>query len=385
VCVRRARSAVGPMRHRAHSFIETRASSPGPVHHRDRRRADSSDLTGSIPIHSRLLLSRPGAFRWEFVRVSCYLRAMVTNLQKLDVAASGVSRLAFDALANISRRRGLRTSRVHHWLARRGYQSLHYSWTEVRPGTWMELSPSLFIDRIILVQGEYDCMLHRVLDRLIVPGMTCLDVGANIGDVTLYMARLLNTSGHVFAFEPVPHVYERISKHVIRSGLAERVSVLPIALSNQNGRADIAFASQEVENQGMASLVNRSNSVVDSHTQIQTATLDSFVKANQVPSIGFIKIDIQGAELLFLEGASQTIEESRPVIAIEVSPEDLAKAGHSPPDIFTFFAKRDYRAFDCVSGAHVEIDAAQVDSHWISQNTLFVPHEQVERVIAALA
>jgi FkbM family methyltransferase len=249
----------------------------------------------------------------------------------------------------------------------------------------MELSPSLFMDRIILVQGEYDCVLHRVLDRLIAPGMTCLDVGANIGDVTLYMARLLNTSGHVFAFEPVPHVYERISKHVIRSGLSERVSVLPIALSNQNGRADIAFASQEVENQGMASLVNRSNNVVDSLTEIQTATLDSFAKANQLPRIGFIKIDIQGAELLFLEGASQTIEESRPVIAIEVSPEDLAKAGHSPPDIFAYFAKRGYRAFDCVSGARVEIDVAQVDSRWISPNTLFVPREQAARVVAALA
>jgi FkbM family methyltransferase len=310
---------------------------------------------------------------------------MTLNARKLENTASAASRLVFDTLAKVSRRYGRRTTRVHHWLARRGFRSLRYAWTEVRPGIWMELSPSLFIDRIILVQGEYDYDLHRVLDRLLALGMTCLDVGANIGDVALYMARLTGAQGHVFAFEPVPHVHERIGKHVARSGFLDRVTVLPIALSDRNGHALMAFASQEVENQGMGSLVNCSNDVVDSHIEIETVTLDSFVRERRIESIELIKIDIQGAELMFLAGASETINSMRPIVATEVSPDDLRNAGHSPIDVFAYFLERDYRAFECKVGRPLEIDLAQVDSRWSSSNTLFVPREQAARVVAALS
>lgn len=62
----------------------------------------------------------------------------------------------------------------------------------------------------ILLDGTYDPVMHRVIERRISPGMVCMDVGTKLGEVALHMARRTGAAGAVYAFEPVPHVYQRL-------------------------------------------------------------------------------------------------------------------------------------------------------------------------------
>ncbi len=94
----------------------------------------------------------------------------------------------------------------------------------------MRLSPYFWIDRDIIALGCYDPVQHGAIDRLVGPGMTVLDIGANIGDVTLHLAHRVGVGGRVVAFEPVPGVRDRLSEHVGVNGLDAIVSVRSEAL-----------------------------------------------------------------------------------------------------------------------------------------------------------
>lgn len=105
---------------------------------------------------------------------------------------------------------GIRPRRMYHWLARRGWHHPEFKWYHDRRGQKLLLSPHIHLDRCIIAFGEYDKELHLGLELCVKPGMTCFDIGANIGAVSLHMLKLVGRRGRVHAFEPVPPVFERL-------------------------------------------------------------------------------------------------------------------------------------------------------------------------------
>jgi len=197
----------------------------------------------------------------------------------------------------------------------------------------MKLCPFYLIDGEILAFGQYDGPLHAFYDRFVKPGMTCLDVGANIGDSTLDLARLVGPFGHVHAFEPAPLPLSRLREHVTANGFDERVTVHGIALSDRGGVAEFAIAGEAVENQGMGSLVSRDNEVVSAEITVELQRLDDFASRNDLSRIDVVKLDIQGGEMMFLEGGRAALQRFRPTILLEVSPAELVAIGLTPPEL----------------------------------------------------
>jgi FkbM family methyltransferase len=171
---------------------------------------------------------------------------------------------------------GIRPRRMYDFLGRRAYPAPEYSWRRNRWGSELLLSPSFHIDRNIINFGCYDENLHHTLERLVQPGMICFDVGANLGEMALHMATKTGTSGRVYAFEPVPAVFERLTAHVQRNKLGAIVRALPLALSNRSGTAMINAPTPTQDNQGLGSLVNRDAQLAPLSTEINTTTLDEF-------------------------------------------------------------------------------------------------------------
>jgi FkbM family methyltransferase len=194
----------------------------------------------------------------------------------------------------------------------------------------MKLCPYYLIDRQILAFGYYDEPLHAFYDRFIRPGMICLDVGANIGDSTLHMARAVGHAGRVHAFEPAPFPLSRLREHVTANGFDDRVTVHPLALSDRDGTATFAVAKEAVENQGMGSLVSHDNDVVSEFITVTLQPLDEFAAAHPLPQIDLVKLDIQGGELMFFEGGANTLKRTRPTLLLEISPIELASIDRTP-------------------------------------------------------
>ena len=166
--------------------------------------------------------------------------------------------------------------------------------------------------------GDNELPVQRALVSVLRPGDVVLDVGANVGFLTVIMARLVGSAGHVYAFEPVPANAALIRRNARRNGF-RHVTVLEQAVAAQAGRAELVLAAYS----GGAALASadRPPDAVDS-IDVEVVTVDIAVADGRVRSPQLVKIDVEGAELAVLEGMTRTIGDARPIVLCEVDAGD---------------------------------------------------------------
>jgi FkbM family methyltransferase len=169
---------------------------------------------------------------------------------------------------------------------------------------------------------------RRFFPGVIRPGMTVVDVGANIGLYALFFARLVGEKGAVYAFEPEPTLFEALAR-ACRRAARENLHVFPLALGDQPGQRHL---QRSFFNSGD----NRLRPAADaSSAAITVARGDDMLAAAR--AVDFIKIDVQGWELHALRGLSATIARSPGIqIYLEFWPEGLRAAGCAPLELFQF-------------------------------------------------
>jgi FkbM family methyltransferase len=196
---------------------------------------------------------------------------------------------------------------------------------------------------------------EQIYEAIIRPGDYCYDVGANVGDVSLFLARLAGPSGKVIAFEPVLAIYETLRVAVERdSHLKAPIVTHPYGLAESEKQADINVPKGLF---GMGSMAPRENwSRVQETHQIDSydcrfIPLDSLISQKKQVPPDFIKIDVEGAELYVLRGATELLKRYRPLMLIEVfSPWERA-FGYGPWEVFTFLMGYGYEfLFACPEG-----------------------------------
>ena len=228
---------------------------------------------------------------------------------------------------------GIRPRRIYTFLGRRAFREPEFAWRRDRWGIELRLAPFYHIDRDIIVFGCYDPDLHAALERFAQPGMVCMDIGANLGEMALHLALRVGPAGKVYAFEPVSTVFARLEEHIGRNQLDGVVLPFRIALSSTNGSLDIACADDRADNQGLGSIVNTANPNVTRRETVETRTIDAFVANQKIERVDLIKIDIQGAEYALLEGGAHVFGTLGPDLLIEISPDDLSQAGKTSRDL----------------------------------------------------
>lgn len=143
------------------------------------------------------------------------------------------------------------------------------------------------------------------------PGDTVIDAGACLGDTAVAFAARVGGAGRVFAFDPLP-AHVMASRHnIAQNGLGGCASVIPLALGNATRDAGLALAPD-------GGAVVPGFSIVGQEERMPLTTLDDFVAAEKPGRIDFIKMDIEGAELAALQGASATLTRDRPKLAISL-------------------------------------------------------------------
>ncbi len=159
---------------------------------------------------------------------------------------------------------------------------------------------------------DREAAFMKVLRQELKQGMTAIDIGANIGYVTLIMAELVGPSGKVYAFEPNPNSFRVLVKNIRANGYTSFVFPYQMGISNTNGVSRF-YVSDKWNLSGM-SATKHSKQVIG----IPVTTLDDFMKDKGYPD--FIKMDIEGHEVEALAGMHQTLKNAdRPVkILIEV-------------------------------------------------------------------
>lgn len=264
-------------------------------------------------------------------------------------------------------------ARVIEKCGRRAYPHADkFFWFRNHWGHEFNLTYSYHIDRQIAVYGTYDPALHRAIECMVKPGMICMDAGANIGEMTLHMASRAQPGGLVYAFEPVPHEYNRLVAHIERNGLGYAAKPFDIALSNTKGPISIAFSPEDADNQALASIVNTSRKELTRRIEIQACTLDAFVEQHGITRIDFMKIDIQGGEWLLLEGGAQVFSTLSPDLLMEISPLDLQAIGRDSRQLMQMVEGFGYSVFTLQPNGTpgARLSASSIDPGFSASNVL---------------
>lgn len=164
------------------------------------------------------------------------------------------------------------------------------------PGRDVTILPSL-------MNNTYEVLELELLELLLQPGMTVIDVGANVGIHTSIAARSVAPDGTVYSFEPVPENYDILVQNLARNHLTN-VVVEKFAIGNEVGHSTIYLADHSI---GTHSLLRSNDSNSVKSLSVPVTTLDSYF-ADQMPDVvNLLKIDVEGYEPNVLAGAIELI------------------------------------------------------------------------------
>lgn len=220
-------------------------------------------------------------------------------------------------------------------------------WRQLRkpfPVPWLEgsriyLYPGNETSRAIFVTGVYDPNELSLLSRLLKPGMTFIDAGANMGLYTVFAAQKVGSRGKVLSVEPSQRELGILRNNIELNGL-ENVAVFPVALSNREEVLELLVAP--IEKSGHNTLgAFGFDTRLDHKERVRTVTLDSLVQEQQLRRVDIIKMDIEGGEEAALRGARETIDQYHPLLFLELSHRSLQHQNSSAARLLALLA--DYR------------------------------------------
>lgn len=164
--------------------------------------------------------------------------------------------------------------------------------------------------------GNYEPELMRAIDRFGRPAMLAYDVGANIGYVSLALARRAGPAGSVVAFEPLPANLARLRGHLALNPEGRQVSVVGAAVAERSSQSEFLVHRSG----GMGRLAGAAGRATqyDAQLSVEQIALDDWLAAQDASAPDLIKIDVEGGEALALRGMLRLLGSARPVLLIEL-------------------------------------------------------------------
>jgi FkbM family methyltransferase len=160
--------------------------------------------------------------------------------------------------------------------------------------------------------GVYEYEKQEQFRQTIKPGDVVYDVGANVGFYTLLASVLVGPPGKVISFEPLPRNLALLRRHIQLNRL-RNVEVYAGAVSGKPGTA-------RFDAEGLPEMGHLSDR---GQFEVEVFQLDELVASGRIPPPQVMKIDVEGAELDVLEGASRLLREHRPVILLATHGEEV--------------------------------------------------------------
>ncbi|WP_165250147.1 FkbM family methyltransferase [Paludisphaera soli] len=245
-------------------------------------------------------------------------------------------------------------------------------------GYEMDLDLSHWSERTTYFLGRfYDLEMQLLLIGLLRPGDRFVDVGANIGMISLVGARLVGESGVVDAFEPNPACASRIESFVARNRISQ-VRIHRMGAGEADAELTLTIPRR---NAGEASLTRFDGEAMDpeafERVSVAVRPADAVLDEDPRPPV-FIKIDVEGYECFALKGLAGTLARHRPLVATEVAADYLKQAGSTPADLARILEGLGYHGWSITSrrvGLRRELALEPIDPASTFYNALWIPDE----------
>lgn len=163
--------------------------------------------------------------------------------------------------------------------------------------------------------GTYELEKQKLFQEVVKKGDVVFDIGGHVGFYTLLASKLIGKEGKVFAFEPLPRNIYYLKRH-IEMNKNDNVYIIEAVVSDKNG-----FSDFKVPADSFSGRISNSSSEL----KVKSVTIDILVCQEKLPTPNIIKIDVEGAEILVLRGASYILKKYRPNIFLAVHDEKSSR------------------------------------------------------------
>lgn len=214
----------------------------------------------------------------------------------------------------------------------------------VAPGVEIQLIPEGEIAEFLTVQQFFEKTEMTLTAALLKPGMTVIDVGANVGVYSILAEKRVGKKGHVWAFEPSRESFERLLRN-LELNECQNVNPVQIGLSDQPD-SSAALLSDRGYGDAYRYVASSSQVSIASSEAIALTTLDEYASENGITDIDFMKVDVEGNEYRVFLGAPKVLQASpRAVIMFESDAGWCARSGLTPRHSFDFLKELGFKLY----------------------------------------
>lgn len=205
-----------------------------------------------------------------------------------------------------------------------------------RRGIAYEVDLRELIDFRIYFGRGWEPATRQFLESTLQPGDTVLEVGANVGSLTLEIARRVGRDGTVHAIEPTGGAFAKLERNLsLNADLVPRVHLHRMLVTDGDG----STPTRELR---WSWRIDRT-AVDRERVEVPAVSIDRMVSTIGLTRLDLLKIDVDGYEMKVLRGATETLERFRPTILVELDEKSLAPQGDSVRSAVEFLEARGFR------------------------------------------
>ncbi|MFC1692656.1 FkbM family methyltransferase [Candidatus Latescibacterota bacterium] len=218
--------------------------------------------------------------------------------------------------------------------------------------------------------------IHLFLNK----GDIAVDIGANGADWTYHLHQCVGREGRVYAFEANPY-YAMATDITIKLMRLKGVRFFPFGLSDKDECVVLRVTDSKGNRLSGQGYVDKNADINEKGIEvINLKRLDSLSpNYPEILNTALIKCDVEGFEIFVFKGANKIIENSRPIIILEVG--NYEKHGYSSRDIFNFFVKMEYSPYAMVEGYSLLATNDLLEHDYtLSSNRILIPKEKINTI-----
>ncbi len=216
-----------------------------------------------------------------------------------------------------------------------------------RRGIHWQLDLREGIDLAIYLFGCFEYETLRAYRRLLKPGDTVLDIGANIGAHTLHLARCVSPIGKVIAFEPTAYAYNKLRQNIglnpVLADLIQAEQIMLVDTGDSQGKSQL-YSSWQIHAADPGTHPKHGGRLMDT-IGAHHMTLDDYVARHNPGGVALVKLDVDGNECQVLRGAHELLQRDKPVLLMEIMPYGLEEAGVSLDELLGILSAHGYSLY----------------------------------------
>jgi len=189
---------------------------------------------------------------------------------------------------------------------------------------YLTIVSHIYLDYIRVGCGKKKYPELHFLKKIIKPGFTCIDIGANMGYYSVSLSKYAGSTGKVYAVEPVP-LFGEIWKINTRFCRNKNLLLLPYALGDKESSVQMGMPLVDgIVHHGMTKIVSGETSGYEKKFDVEMKNPD--ILFNEIPKIDFIKVDVEGYESIVFGNMTEVLHKHMPLIQSELSGAENRKA-----------------------------------------------------------